>query len=138
DAPPLLAFGDTMTLSPHVDAIFAITRLSRVQRPILHEFGRQLQNCQSRLLGYVLTGVEHSESYRYMYEAYEYYARGTPSDKERVSCPFQQYKTVVPAKPAQPPTVGVAGDALVPASGPRSRGARVPPWPLARLTSLEH
>jgi succinoglycan biosynthesis transport protein ExoP len=84
DAPPLLAFGDTMTLSSHVDAIFAITRLSRVQRPILHEFGRQLQNCQAKLLGYVLTGVEHSESYRYMYEAYEYYARGTPRDKERV------------------------------------------------------
>jgi polysaccharide biosynthesis transport protein len=84
DAPPLLAFGDTMTLSSHVDAIFAITRMSRVQRPILHEFSRQLQNCKARLLGYVLTGVEHSESYRYMYEAYEYYARGTPRDKERV------------------------------------------------------
>src|SRR5439155_21878720 len=26
-------------------------------------------------------------------------------------CPFQQYETVVPAKPAQPPTVGVASDA---------------------------
>jgi polysaccharide biosynthesis transport protein len=84
DAPPLLAFGDTMTLSSHVDAIFAITRLGRVQRPILHEFARQLQNCQAKRLGYVLTGVEHSESYRYMYEAYEYYARGTPSAKERV------------------------------------------------------
>jgi polysaccharide biosynthesis transport protein len=84
DAPPLLAFGDTLTLSSHVDAIFAITRLGRVQRPILHEFARQLQSCQAKLLGYVLTGVEHSESYRYMYEAYEYYARGTPSDKERV------------------------------------------------------
>jgi polysaccharide biosynthesis transport protein len=84
DAPPLLAFGDTMTLSSHVDGIFAITRLSRVQRSILHEFGRQLQSCQAKLLGYVLTGVEHSESYRYMYEAYEYYARGTPRDKERV------------------------------------------------------
>jgi Mrp family chromosome partitioning ATPase len=84
DAPPLLAFGDTLTLSSHVDAIFAITRLGRVQRPILHEFARQLQSCQAKLLGYVLTGVEHSESYRYMYEAYQYYARGTPSDKERV------------------------------------------------------
>jgi Mrp family chromosome partitioning ATPase/capsular polysaccharide biosynthesis protein len=84
DAPPLLAFGDTMTLSTHVDAIFAITRLGRVQRPILHEFARQLQSCQAKLLGYVLTGVEHSESYRYMYEAYQYYARETPSDKERV------------------------------------------------------
>jgi Mrp family chromosome partitioning ATPase len=86
DAPPLLAFGDTMTLSTRVDAIFAITRLGRVQRSILHEFARQLQSCQANLLGYVLTGVEHSESYRYMYEAYEYYARGTPKakDKERV------------------------------------------------------
>jgi polysaccharide biosynthesis transport protein len=84
DAPPLLAFGDTMTLSSHVDAIFAITRLGRVQRPILHEFARQLQNCQAKLLGYVLTGVEHSESYRYMYEAHEYYARGTPTQKDRV------------------------------------------------------
>ena len=83
DAPPLLAFGDTLTLSPHVDAIFAITRLGRVKRPILHEFARQLQNCQATLLGYVLTGVEHSESYRYMYEAYEYYAHGTPSAKDK-------------------------------------------------------
>jgi polysaccharide biosynthesis transport protein len=84
DAPPLLAFGDTMTLSSHVDAMFAITRLGRVNRPILHEFARQLRSCQANLLGYVLTGVEHSDSYRYMYEAHEYYARGTPSDKERV------------------------------------------------------
>jgi polysaccharide biosynthesis transport protein len=84
DAPPLLAFGDTMTLSARVDALFAIIRIGRVQRPILHEFERQLRNCQAKLLGYVLTGVEHSESYRYMYEAYEYYARGTPSSKERV------------------------------------------------------
>jgi succinoglycan biosynthesis transport protein ExoP len=84
DAPPLLAFGDTLTLSPHVDAIFAITRLGRVKRPILHEFARQLQHCQATLLGYVLTGVEHSESYRYMYEGYEYYAHGTTSAKEPV------------------------------------------------------
>ncbi|MBA3734612.1 MAG: hypothetical protein H0W90_05360 [Actinobacteria bacterium] len=84
DAPPLLAFGDAMTLSSRVDAMFAITRLSRVQRPILHEFVRQLQSCQATLLGYVVTGVEHSESYRYMYEAYEFYARGLKSEKERV------------------------------------------------------
>jgi succinoglycan biosynthesis transport protein ExoP len=84
DAPPLLAFGDTLSLSSHVDAVFAITRLSRVQRPILHEFSRQLENCRTKRLGYVLTGVEHSESYRYMYEAYEYYQRSAPSDKERV------------------------------------------------------
>lgn len=83
DAPPLLAFGDAMTLSSRVDAMFVITRLSRVQRPILHEFVRQLQSCQATLLGYVVTGVEHSESYRYMYQAYEFYARRTKSE-ERV------------------------------------------------------
>jgi succinoglycan biosynthesis transport protein ExoP len=84
DAPPLLAFDDAMILSTHVDAIFAITRLNTVQRPILHEFARQLQNCQAKILGYVLTGVEHSESYRYMYEAYAYEAREKTGSREPV------------------------------------------------------
>jgi polysaccharide biosynthesis transport protein len=86
DAPPLLAFGDVMTLSTHVDAIFAITRLGKVQRPILHEFARQLQNTQSTLLGYVLTGVEQSDSYRYMYEGYGYDVQKATKvkDQERV------------------------------------------------------
>jgi Mrp family chromosome partitioning ATPase len=84
DAPPLLAFDDAMILSRHVDGIFAITRLNTVQRPILHEFARQLQNCQANLLGFVLTGVEHTESYRYMYEAYAYEARERTSSRESV------------------------------------------------------
>jgi succinoglycan biosynthesis transport protein ExoP len=86
DAPPLLAFGDAMTLTSHVDAMFAVTRLNRLERPVLHEFARQLEHCQAKVLGYVLTGVEHSESYRYMYDAYEYHTREVPSarDKERV------------------------------------------------------
>jgi Mrp family chromosome partitioning ATPase/capsular polysaccharide biosynthesis protein len=84
DAPPLLAFDDAMILSRHVDGIFAITRLNTVQRPILHEFARQLQNCQANLLGFVLTGVEHTESYRYMYEAYAYEARERTSSREPV------------------------------------------------------
>ena len=84
DAPPLLAFDDAMILSRHVDAIFAIARLNTVQRPILHEFARQLQNCQANLLGFVLTGVEHTESYRYMYEAYAYEAREQTGTREPV------------------------------------------------------
>ncbi len=44
-------------------------------------------------------------------------------------CPYQQLTTAVPAKPARPLMVGIASDALVPASGPRSRGARVHPRP---------
>ena len=83
DAPPLLAFGDAMTLSTHVDAIFAITRLGRVKRPILHEFARQLKNTQSTLLGFVLTGVEQSDSYRYMYEGYGYDVQKATNVKEQ-------------------------------------------------------
>jgi succinoglycan biosynthesis transport protein ExoP len=75
DAPPMLAFGDAMTLSAHVDAIFAVVRLGKVQRPILHEFARQLAKCHAKRLGYVVTGVEHSDSYRYLYEGYAYDAR---------------------------------------------------------------
>src|SRR5262249_26997409 len=68
DAPPLLAFGDAMTLSAKVDAIFAVTRLNAVARPLLHELARQLQNAKAPTIGYVLTGVEHGDSYRYMYD----------------------------------------------------------------------
>ena len=75
DAPPLLAFGDAMTLSTKVDAIFAITRLGRLERPVLHEFARQLQTLTATVFGYVITGVEHTDSSRYMYDAYAYEAR---------------------------------------------------------------
>lgn len=79
DAPPLLAFGDAMTLSTKVDAILALTRLGRLERPVLHEFARQLQTLSARVLGYVITGVEHTDSYRYMYDAYAYEARSRGS-----------------------------------------------------------
>jgi succinoglycan biosynthesis transport protein ExoP len=72
DAPPLLAFGDALVLSAKVDAMFAIARLGKVQRPLLHEFARQLGTCQADLLGYVIAGAEHSDSSRYMYEGYAY------------------------------------------------------------------
>ena len=72
DAPPLLAFGDAMILSASVDAMFAVTRLGKVQRPLLHEFARQLGTCQAELLGFVVTGAESSDSSRYIYEGYAY------------------------------------------------------------------
>jgi polysaccharide biosynthesis transport protein len=83
DTPPLLAFDDAMILSAKVDAIFAITRLGKVQRPILHEFARQLRNCQADVLGYVITGVDHGDSYAYMYNAYSYNVSQKTSTKER-------------------------------------------------------
>ena len=86
DAPPLLAFGDAVTLSGKVDAMFAVCRLGRLQRPILHEFARQLQTCAARVLGYVVTGVEHTDSYKYMYDGYVYEARmrDKAAERERV------------------------------------------------------
>ena len=66
--------------------MFAVTRLRRLQRPILHEFARQLQTCAAKVLGYVVTGVEDSESYQYMYDGYVYEARARSrsADSERV------------------------------------------------------
>jgi Mrp family chromosome partitioning ATPase len=75
DSPPLLSFGDGMTLSRKVDALFVVVRLSAMQRPLLDELGRQLENCTATPLGCVLTGVERHESYRYVYEAYAYDVR---------------------------------------------------------------
>lgn len=78
DAPPLLAVDDAMTLSAKVDAMFVVTRLTMVQRPLLHELGRQLRNCPAEKLGFVLTGAELGEGYWYGY-AYGY----TPAKAER-------------------------------------------------------
>jgi succinoglycan biosynthesis transport protein ExoP len=66
DAPPLLAVGDVLTLSTKVDAILVITRLG-IHRPRLHDLARQLQNCRAPILGFVLTGVSHGDSYSYGY-----------------------------------------------------------------------
>jgi polysaccharide biosynthesis transport protein len=72
DAPPLLAFGDAMSLSAKIDAIFAVARLNVVHRATLQELGRQLQNCQATVLGIGLTGIRPADAYRYGYDAYGY------------------------------------------------------------------
>jgi Mrp family chromosome partitioning ATPase len=66
DAPPLLAVGDAMTLSRIVDGIVLVTHLG-IHRRQLQEFARQLQNCRAALLGFVVTGVSHGDSYSYGY-----------------------------------------------------------------------
>ena len=83
DAPPFLAFGDAMSLSAKVDAIFVVTRLNVVQRPALQELARQLQNCRAATLGFVLTGVGRSEVYRYGYDVYGYDVRPAPERAEQ-------------------------------------------------------
>jgi tyrosine-protein kinase len=66
DAPPLLAVGDAQTLSAKVDAIVVVARLGIHQRQ-LQELARQLRNCRAAILGFVLTGVSHGDSYSYGY-----------------------------------------------------------------------
>ena len=88
DVPPLLAFGDALVLSESVDAMFAVARLGKVERPLLHEFARQLGTCRAELLGYVVTGAESSDSSRYLYDGYAYDVamrdRSSTKDKEQV------------------------------------------------------
>jgi succinoglycan biosynthesis transport protein ExoP len=66
DTPPLLAVGDVMTLSTKVDAIVVVTRLG-IHRRQLEELSRQLHNCRAPVLGFVLTGASHGDSYSYGY-----------------------------------------------------------------------
>jgi polysaccharide biosynthesis transport protein len=66
DTPPLLAVGDVMTLSTKVDAIVVVTRLG-IHRRQLEELARQLHNCRAPVLGFVLTGASHGDSYSYGY-----------------------------------------------------------------------
>jgi succinoglycan biosynthesis transport protein ExoP len=84
DSPPLLSFGDVMTLSDKVDALFVVVSLKVMQRPLLDEFGRQLENCRATPLGCVLTSVEQHESYRYIYEAYGYDVRPQPKAEDEL------------------------------------------------------
>lgn len=79
DTPPLLAVGDVMTLSPNVDAIVVVTRLG-IHRRQLEELARQLHSCRAPVLGFVLTGASHGDSYSYGYgyDARVYEAREEP------------------------------------------------------------
>jgi Mrp family chromosome partitioning ATPase len=66
DTPPLLAVGDVMTLSTKVDAIIVVTQLG-IHRRQLEELARQLHNCRAPILGFILSGAPHGDSYSYGY-----------------------------------------------------------------------
>jgi tyrosine-protein kinase len=65
DAPPLLHVGDAMTLSARVDALFVVTRLNVVRRPMLAEMRRVLHASPAAQLGFVLTGAGPEDGYGY-------------------------------------------------------------------------
>lgn len=66
DAPPLLAVPDAQTLSSKVDAVAVVTEVG-IHRRQLEEFIRQLKNCRAPVLGFILTGTAHADSYTYGY-----------------------------------------------------------------------
>lgn len=76
DAPPLLLLGDALQLSAKVDAIIVVTRLGVVQRQMLPDLRRALDGCAAAKLGFVLTGADREDTYRYAYGyGYGYGAR---------------------------------------------------------------
>jgi polysaccharide biosynthesis transport protein len=88
DAPPITVVGDAMTVSGAIEAIIAVTSL-RIERPLLDELARELQNCRAATLGFVLTGVALSDPYAYGYRSYDYAARpGVPPATRRARQPL--------------------------------------------------
>jgi len=79
DAPPMLQVGDPMALSAHVDALFLVTRMNLVRRPMLSEIRRLLDTVPSLKLGFVLTGAEAEDGYGY---GGGYYAGSYPAPEE--------------------------------------------------------
>ncbi len=68
DAPPLLHVGDALTLSAQVDAVFLVTRMNVVRRPMLNEVRRLLDTSPALRLGFVITGAESAHGYGYGYD----------------------------------------------------------------------
>jgi Mrp family chromosome partitioning ATPase len=63
DAPPALQVGDAMALSSNVDALFVITRVNVVRRPMLDELRRLLGSSPAYVLGFVVTDAEGEAGY---------------------------------------------------------------------------
>jgi Mrp family chromosome partitioning ATPase len=70
DTPPLLTVGDTLALSPKLDALIVAVRLKVVKRPTLAELRRALQTCPTVKLGCVVTGAELEQGYGYGGDGY--------------------------------------------------------------------
>jgi Mrp family chromosome partitioning ATPase/capsular polysaccharide biosynthesis protein len=67
DAPPVLPVSDAMAISGGVDAVIIVSRLEVVQKPMLRELRRELDNSNVVRMGLVLTGAESDASYGYGY-----------------------------------------------------------------------
>lgn len=63
DAPPLLPFGDALSLSKHVEAVLLVARANVVRRQMLVDVRRLLGSMPTRAVGFVLTAADTSEEY---------------------------------------------------------------------------
>ena len=76
DAPPLLAVGDAIALTDHVDALLIVARLGVVRRHMLEEVQRMLDASPTPALGLVITDSSVEPG------SYEGYGYGYPSAAE--------------------------------------------------------
>ena len=67
DTPPLLAVGDAMTIATRADALVLVAGLNQVRRASLAETRRVLEACPALKLGFIATGSNGSDRYRYKY-----------------------------------------------------------------------
>lgn len=81
DAPPLLHVGDTLTLSPRIDALVVVGRLETVKRSMIAEVKRALETMPIAKLGLIVTGANVEEGY---YGSY-YGGYGDPRDHHESS-----------------------------------------------------
>jgi polysaccharide biosynthesis transport protein len=85
DAPPLLQVGDTMALSPHVEAVLLVARLGVVRKQMVDEVKRLLESCPASAVGVVITdaSIEPGRGYGYGYGYYYTYGEGRGGKREK-------------------------------------------------------
>jgi tyrosine-protein kinase len=88
DTAPLLPVSDVVALSGRVDGIVVVMRLG-IHRRQLEELARQLHNCRAPILGFILTGTPHGDSYTYGY-GYGYAPRGYEASRQGADRPAER------------------------------------------------
>jgi succinoglycan biosynthesis transport protein ExoP len=67
DAAPLLAVGDAIALSAHVDALVLVVRLNGLNSSAYDDLLRTLASSPTQKLGFILTGTSTSDAYTHFY-----------------------------------------------------------------------
>ena len=77
DSPPVMPLTDACILAHMVDGVILVVQSSRTQKDILKQTQKRLNQARAKILGFVMTGVEHhlpKYLHRYVnrYDAYSY------------------------------------------------------------------